>query len=153
MSATPTVLERPLRRSAPRTPSRPTSAGEARALGASRLRARRALTRRIRRTVAIATVCVFLATWLLIFEVLVSGHDPALSRAAHRAATSVTTTSGTSSAKASNLTSGSVSGSTAGSASTSGSSTNSTSGSGSSGSTSGSSSAAGVTTPVTTSQS
>jgi hypothetical protein len=63
----------------PRTPPAP-SAGNPQELAAGRLRAQRALTRRIRRTVALTAVCVFMASWLLIFVVLADGHDPALAR-------------------------------------------------------------------------
>jgi hypothetical protein len=68
----------------PRSPRTPGSAGAAsKALGEAALRTRRAFVRRIRRNIAIGGVCLFLASWLLIFGVLVSGHDLALGRA-HR---------------------------------------------------------------------
>jgi hypothetical protein len=65
-----------------RSPRTPRSAGaHSKALGEAALQARRAFVRRIRRNIAIGGVCLFFASWLLIFGVLVSGHDPALGRA------------------------------------------------------------------------
>ncbi|HEY7932383.1 MAG TPA: hypothetical protein VID48_01045 [Solirubrobacteraceae bacterium] len=49
-------------------------------MAASARTARRASIRRIRRAVALGSVCLFLAGWLLIFGVLASGHDPVLAR-------------------------------------------------------------------------
>jgi hypothetical protein len=61
-------------------------------------RSRLARARMIRRRIVGGAVALFVATWLLIAIVLVSGHDPAL--AAHRA----TTTAGANSATAASTT-------------------------------------------------
>jgi predicted aspartyl protease len=53
----------------------------------ARLHALRAARRRIRRAVALGAVCLFLASWLVIFTVLISGHDPVLARVARAAPT------------------------------------------------------------------
>jgi cytoskeletal protein RodZ len=56
-------------------------------------RARAARTRKIRRAVVSGAVALFVAAWLMIAIVLVSGHDPAL---AHKAsATTVASTPST----------------------------------------------------------
>lgn len=58
--------------------------------------ARRARVRRIRARVIGGSVALFLAVWMLITVVLVTGHDPALARKAQtQAATSATTTAAT----------------------------------------------------------
>lgn len=69
------------------TPQRDPQARSDRALAAIRARARRA--RRIRRAIIGGALSLFVAAWLLIAIVLVSGHDPAL--AAHVSATGKTT--------------------------------------------------------------
>lgn len=95
------------------TPRRPPPSADsdeltsARALGSARVRAQRAMTRRIRRTIAAGTVCTFLAVWLLIFGVLVSGHDPALGRDARHTAVSSTGTSSSPTTSGSSTDSGS----------------------------------------------
>ena len=61
-----------------------------------RLAARRARTRSIRLAIVALTVTLFLATWALIFGVLVSGHDPGLT-AKQAGASSAATSSGSSS--------------------------------------------------------
>ncbi len=62
------------------TPTTATVARQARAVRA----------RTIRRRVIAAALSLFVATWLFIALVLISGHDPAL--AAHKASTSTATT-------------------------------------------------------------
>lgn len=59
--------------------------------------ARRARVRRIRARVIGGSVALFLAVWMLITVVLVTGHDPALARkTVTQAATAATTTGATS---------------------------------------------------------
>ena len=59
--------------------------------------ARRARVRRIRARVIGGSVALFLAVWMLITVVLVTGHDPALARkTVTQSATAATTTSATS---------------------------------------------------------
>jgi type IV secretory pathway TrbL component len=70
----------------------PMIADTLRARGAELRQARAARTRTIRRRVAAGAVSLFLAAWLLIAVVLVSGHDPAL---AARKVTTASTLSGT----------------------------------------------------------
>lgn len=91
--------------------------------------ARRARVRSIRHRVVAGVVALFIATWLLIAVVLVTGHDPALARQTAKSATSATTSSNVSSSAATS--SGATSSST-GSSGAGGSSSGS-SGSGSSG--------------------
>jgi hypothetical protein len=71
----------------------PIIADSRRTRGAALRQARAARTRAIRRRVATGAVSLFMATWLLIAVVLVSGHDPAL--AARKLASTSTTTSTT----------------------------------------------------------
>jgi hypothetical protein len=71
---------------------------------------RRARVRRIRARVIGASVALFLAVWMLITVVLVTGHDPALGRAAvtqsaTRSATPAATTSSSTSSTSSGATS------------------------------------------------
>jgi hypothetical protein len=97
--------------------------------------ARRARVRRIRARVVGGSVALFLAVWMLITVVLVTGHDPALARkTVTHAATPVTTTSSTSASGSTNTsgTAGSTS-STGSTGSTSSGATSSSTGSGSSG--------------------
>jgi uncharacterized membrane protein YgcG len=70
--------------------------------------ARHARIRMIRRRVIAGVVALFIATWLLITVMLVSGHDPALARQAASAATtsSVSTSSSSSSGATSTSTGG-----------------------------------------------
>lgn len=86
---------------------------------------RRARVRRIRARVIGGSVALFLAVWVLITVVLVSGHDPALARtavtqSATQSATRAATTSSSTSSTSSGATSTSTgSGSTGASAVTS----------------------------------
>lgn len=114
--------------------------------------ARRARVRRIRARVIGGSVALFLAVWMLITVVLVTGHDPALARKAQtQSATAATAgVSTSSSGGSSGITSTSGSSDLSGSTSSSGSSdsTGSTSSgatSSSTGSGSGSSGVSGVT--------
>ena len=70
--------------------------------------ARHARVRMIRRRVIAGVVALFIATWLLITVMLVTGHDPALARQATKATTSSSVSSGSSSS--SGATSSSTSG-------------------------------------------
>lgn len=110
--------------------------------------ARRARVRRIRARVIGGSVALFLAVWLLITVVLVTGHDPALARKTQtQTATPVTTTSATTGATGST-------GSTDSSGSTSSGGSTSSTGSTSSGATSSSTgSGSGATSAATSSQS
>ncbi len=120
-----------------------TNADAARARGAAMRQQRVARARTIRRRIVSGSVALFVAAWLLITIVLVSGHDPAL--ASHSSAATVTSSSGSGTA-----TTSATSSQTSGSSST-------TSDSGSSGSGSSSSSndnaSGGTVSSVTTSQS
>lgn len=71
--------------------------------------ARRARVRRIRARVIGGSVALFLAVWMLITVVLVTGHDPALARKTltQAAATTATTTSQSSGTTSSSTRSGS----------------------------------------------
>lgn len=93
MSTMPNALKASIR--APGTRSAPSSKdpSQAKMLARRHLRARKALTRRIRRVIALATVCAFLGIWLLIFGVLLAGRDPALS-ASTRNTVAIITSSG-----------------------------------------------------------
>jgi Mn2+/Fe2+ NRAMP family transporter len=103
--------------------------------------ARRARVRRIRARVIGGSVALFLAVWMLITVVLVTGHDPALARKTQtQAATAATTATTTSSST------GAAAGSTSATASTSSGATSSSTGSSAGSSSSGLS-------PVTSSQS
>ena len=80
------------------TPIRPDTARRGAARDASGLREARALrARTIRRRVISGALGLFVATWLLIALVLVSGHDPAL--AAHTTSSAATSSSATSSSR------------------------------------------------------
>ena len=82
--------------------------------------ARRARVRRIRARVIGGSVALFLAVWMLITVVLVTGHDPALARkTVTQAATAATTTGATSatSSGTSSTSSGATSSATGSSAS------------------------------------
>jgi hypothetical protein len=68
--------------------------------------ARQARVRRIRARVIGGSVALFIAVWMLITVVLVTGHDPALARTAvTRSATRAVTTSSSTSATSSGATS------------------------------------------------
>lgn len=100
--------------------------------------ARRARVRKIRARVIGGSVALFLAVWMLITVVLVTGHDPALARkTVTQPATAATTTSVTGSGSTSTLSSSSSSDDSSGfgssSSSTSSGATSSSTGSGSSG--------------------
>lgn len=99
-----------------------TNGGGARAHGQAIRQARLARVRRIRRRIITGSVALFLAAWLLITVVLVSGHDPALAK--HSSAT----TAASSSTPATSTTTGSGSGTGATSTSSSQSSGSSSSG-------------------------
>lgn len=62
--------------------------------------ARRARVRSIRHRVVAGVVALFIATWLLIAVVLVTGHDPALARQTAKSTTTATTSSNVSSSAA-----------------------------------------------------
>jgi hypothetical protein len=70
--------------------------------------ARHARVRMIRRSVIAGAVALFIATWLLITVMLVTGHDPALARQTANAATtsSVSSSSSSSSGATSSSTGG-----------------------------------------------
>jgi cytoskeletal protein RodZ len=70
----------------------PAEIARAKAIVAGRLEARARRASRIRRMIATGTVCLFAATWLIIFGVLAAGHDPALSRSTRLAAASAAQT-------------------------------------------------------------
>ena len=101
--------------------------------------ARRARVRRIRARVIGGTVALFLAVWMLITVVLVTGHDPALARKAVTQSATTATTSNVSTGTSGSTVSAGTSGSTG---STSSGATSSSTGSSSSG-----------VSPVTSSQS
>ena len=115
--------------------------------------ARRARVRRIRARVIGGSVALFLALWMLITVVLVTGHDPALARKTlTQAARTATTTSSTGSTGATGATTSSGVSDSSGSTSASGSSDST--GSTSSGATSSSTgSGSGGVSSVTSSQS
>jgi hypothetical protein len=115
-------------------------AAAARARGQALRSARVARARSIRRRVISSAVALFVAVWLMIAIVLVSGHDPALARKASTAS-SATTVASTPTATTSSGSTGST-----------GSTDVQSSGSSSSSSSSGSSANSGVSS-VTTSQS
>ena len=111
---------------------------DARARGQAMRAARLSRTRMIRRRIISGAVALFVASWLLITIVLVSGHDPALAKrssASTVASTPATTTT------SSSTTSGSDSG------------TSSSTSSNSSGTSSSRTSSSGTVSSVTTSQS
>ena len=71
--------------------------------------ARRARVRRIRARVIGGSVALFLAVWMLITVVLVTGHDPALARKTVTQAATAATTTGATSATSSGTSSGATS--------------------------------------------
>ena len=101
-----------------------TNADAARARGQALRSARVARARSIRRRIVAGSVALFVAAWLLIAIVLVSGHDPALAKKAattSSAATTVASTttstaasSDTSTATSSDTTTGTSSGTSSG---------------------------------------
>jgi len=117
----------------------------ARARGTAIRQARASRTRAIRRRVAASAVLLFLATWVLIAVVMVSGHDPALAarKVASASTASGTTGTGTTATGTTSTSSGSQTATTASGSTSSGSSS---SGSSSSGTTSSSSATSGLTT-------
>ncbi len=68
----------------------------ARARGQAIRETRLARARALRRRIIAGAVALFVASWLLITVVLVSGHDPALAKKSAAASTASTSTSGTS---------------------------------------------------------
>ncbi|HEX4279881.1 MAG TPA: hypothetical protein VHZ27_03890 [Solirubrobacteraceae bacterium] len=124
---------------------RDTEAARARGQAMRNARLRRAST--IRRRIVGGAVAVFVATWLLIAVVLVSGHDPALAKKS-----SASTAVSSSTPSTTTTSSGSGTSTTSGSSSDSSSTSNSNSGSNSSSAASGNSGSGSVSS-VTTSQS
>ena len=125
----------------------PSNADLAHARGTAMRQARATRTRAIRRRVVAGAVSLFLAIWLLIAVVLVSGHDPAL--AARKVASTTTTNQSANSTGASGSGSTKITTTASGKVVSSGSATTSgttTSGTTSSGSTSGSGPTSGLTT-------
>jgi hypothetical protein len=116
--------------------------------------ARMARVRMIRRRVVGGAATVFVAAWLLIAVVLVSGHDPALARktASTSAVTGTGSASTTPTTSTSTTTTASPSTTTSGTTS-SGTTSSGASSSGSTGSASTSSQTGGTTSSVTTKQS
>lgn len=115
---------------------------DARARGQAIRAARLSRTRMIRRRIMSGAVALFVASWLLITIVLVSGHDPALAK---QSSASTVASSSSPATTTSTTTSGSSTGS---SSNTGSSSSDSSSGNSSSGS-----SSSGTVSSVTTSQS
>lgn len=115
----------------------------ARARGQALRSARVARARTIRRRIVAGSLALFVAAWLLITLVLVSGHDPALAKKSSASSASSGTTVASNPTSTTSDTSGSTSSQTSGSTSSSDSS--------SGGSTTGSS--GGSVSSVTTSQS
>lgn len=102
---------------------------DARARGQAMRAARLGRVRMIRRRIIGGAVALFVAAWLLITIVLVSGHDPALAAKASSATTVASTPATTSTSSGSDSgTSSSTSSQTTGSSSNSSSSNNSSSG-------------------------
>ena len=103
-----------------------TNPAAARARGQALRTARAARARKIRRRVISGAVALFVAGWLMITLVLVSGHDPALAKKTSNASTATTVastpTATTSSSGSSGSTSSSSQTSNASSSSSSGSS-------------------------------
>ena len=60
---------------------------DAETLVSARLAARGRRTRRLRRTVAVLAIAVFMTAWLVIYVQLASGHDPALTASTKKTAT------------------------------------------------------------------
>jgi len=114
---------------------------DARARGQAMRAARLSRTRMIRRRIISGAVALFVASWLLITIVLVSGHDPALAK--RSSATTVASTPATTTS----------SGSDSGTSSTASSQTSSSNSSSGSGSSSSDNSSSGTVSSVTTSQS
>lgn len=115
--------------------------------------ARRVRVRRIRARVIGGSVALFLAAWLLITVVLVTGHDPALARRTlTQAASPVTTTTSGSTATAAASTA-TTSGSAATATGSSDTSSSNSTGSAGSGATSSSTGSSGGVSSVTSSQS
>ncbi len=84
--------------------------------------ARKARVRMIRRRVVAGAVALFVAAWLLIAVVLVSGHDPALASKAAAVATTGSSASPTTSSSGSSSSGSSSTGSSGSSSTNSGSS-------------------------------
>ena len=96
-----------------------TNAAAARARGDALRSARAARARTIRRRIVAGSVALFVAAWLLIAIVLVSGHDPALAKKASSAtssssATTVASTPATSSGTSTGTSSGTSTGTSSG---------------------------------------
>ncbi len=69
----------------------------ARARGRAMRQTRLARVRALRRRIIAGALALFVASWLLITIVLVSGHDPALAKKSSASTTAATTSAGTSS--------------------------------------------------------
>jgi hypothetical protein len=123
----------------------PTPPENTRSRGSAVREARLIRTRMIRRRVIAGALSLFVATWLLITLMLVSGHDPALA-ARTRSGAAGASTATPAVAAASTSSAGTTSGSTSSAGTTSGSTS-------SAGTTSGSASSPGTTSAVTTQQS
>ena len=104
----------------------------ARARGQALRSARIARARTIRRRIVSGSVALFVAAWLLIAIVLVSGHDPALAKHASGSTSSSSSSSGTTvaSTPATTTTSSAGTSTTSSSQSSSGTSSSGSSGSG-----------------------
>ena len=74
-----------------------TDPAAARARGQAMRETRLARARALRRRIVAGAIALFVASWLLITIVLVSGHDPALAKNSAASTTASTATSGTSS--------------------------------------------------------
>ena len=99
----------------------------ARARGQAIRSARLARARTIRRRVIAVAVAVFVASWLLIMVVLVSGHDPALAKNSAASAVASTPSTTTSSQSGDTSSSSQNSGTSSGTSGTSGTSSVTTS--------------------------
>ena len=118
---------------------------DARARGQAMRAARLSRTRMIRRRIISGAVALFVASWLLITIVLVSGHDPALAK--QSSATTVASTPATTTS------SGTTSGTDSGTSSSTSSQSSDSSSNSSSTSNSSGNSGSGTVSSVTTSQS
>jgi hypothetical protein len=78
-----------------------TDPAAARARGQAMRETRLARARALRRRIVAGAVALFVASWLLITIVLVSGHDPALAKNSAASTTASTASSGTSSTSSS----------------------------------------------------
>ncbi|MBV9413468.1 MAG: hypothetical protein JO363_00665 [Solirubrobacterales bacterium] len=105
-----------------------TNPESARARGQALRSARVARARSIRRRIIAGSLALFVAAWLLITLVLVSGHDPALAKKSSAGSSSSGTTVASTPTSGTSATSGSTSSDTSGSTSSSTGSSSSSSG-------------------------